>query len=77
MMTQKFIKCTIADQGREILIRTDAIAAVAKNSFCQHSYGTMGQYWTAKIIMTSGKEFELNDRYDTIIKEWTEESLCE
>jgi hypothetical protein len=76
-MKTKFIKCTIAGQGREILIRTDAIAAVAKNSFYEATYDSSRQYWTAKVIMTSGKEFELNDSYDTIIKEWNEASLYE
>lgn len=76
-MKTKFIKCTIAGQGREILIRADAIAAVTQNSLYEPHYSSGGQYWTAKIIITSGKEFELNDPYDSIIKQWKEASLYE
>ena len=80
-MKTRFIKCTIAGivqgevGGREILIRADMIAAVTQYAFIDNSHGSIKQYWTAKIIMTSGKEISLQESYDSIIKEWTEASL--
>ena len=76
-MKTKFIKCTIAVGGPEMLIRADTIAAVTQESFFENVYGNTEQYWTAKIIMTSGKEISLKESYDSIIKEWTEASLYE
>lgn len=82
-MKTKFIKGTTDGtiqgelSGREILIRADMIEAVIQCSFIDKSYGSMKQYWTTKIIMTSGKEISLREPYDIIIKEWTEASLYE
>lgn len=82
-MKTKFIKGTTDGaiqgevSGREILIRADMIAAVTQYSVIDKSYGSMKQYWTTKIIMTSGKEISLREPYNSIVTEWTEASLYE
>ena len=82
-MKTKFIKGTTDGSvqgevgGREILIRADMIAAVTQYATIDKPYGNMKQYWTTKVIMTSGKEISLRDLYNSIVAEWTEASLYE
>jgi len=68
-MKAKFIKCTIAGEGRQILIKIDEIAAVMQNLFYENIRSNTKLYWSAKIIMASGKEISLEEPYESLAKE--------
>lgn len=66
------LKATLSGGGKATIIRLDQIAAIQCNSWNEKHYGDYMGYWTAKIILLSGKEINIKEEYNNVEKVWFE-----